>query len=93
MTLASSFTTKDVINFVQSRFEELEDSEKAEEMARYLKTDMPFYGVQKSERKIINRELKKNFLPKTVDSTTQSSGLSGNFRIGKKNIPRLNMPN
>ncbi len=64
MIVPDTFTTKELINFVQSRFEELADPEKAGPMASYMKTTMPFYGIQKTERNRVNREIKKRFVPK-----------------------------
>lgn len=62
--LADSFSTNEVVNFVQSSFEELADPVKAGPMAKYMKTEMPFYGIQKTERIPVNRELRKQFRPK-----------------------------
>jgi 3-methyladenine DNA glycosylase AlkD len=53
----------DIVSFVQRRFGELADPDKAAPMAAYMKTDMPFYGIQKPERVPILRELKKKFPP------------------------------
>ena len=63
-TMAGSFSTNDVIEFVQTRFEDMADPEKAIPMASYMKTEMPFYGIQKSDRVHVNRELKKKYPPK-----------------------------
>lgn len=49
--------------FVQGELTRLADPEKAPVMAAYMKTSMPFYGVQKPERIAISRHLKKNFAP------------------------------
>jgi 3-methyladenine DNA glycosylase AlkD len=43
------------------------DPEKAGPMQAYLKTDMPFYGVQKKGRTPIIRHLAKEFLPRDRD--------------------------
>jgi len=48
---------------VASALERLRDPGKAAEMAAYMKTDMPFYGVQKPDRIPILREIKKSFKP------------------------------
>ena len=48
---------------VQDRLQTLADPVKAVEMAAYMKTDMPFYGVQKPDRQPIMKELKANFAP------------------------------
>lgn len=47
-----------LIEWVQTSLAEMANPDKAEKMAAYLKTDMPFYGVQKPDRAIINRGLK-----------------------------------
>ncbi len=62
--MSVSFSTKELIQFVQTRFEALADPEKAIPMAKYMKTEMPFYGIQKTERNLVNRELKKQYRPK-----------------------------
>ncbi len=41
----------------------LADSEKGEKMAAYMKTDMPFYGVQAGPRRQIGRQLRNRFRP------------------------------
>lgn len=46
---------------MQRRFRELADLDKARPMQRYMKTDMPFYGIQKPPRKQIIRELRRQF--------------------------------
>ncbi len=55
-----------VAKHVAQSLEELRDPDKAAGMAAYMKTDMPFYGVQKPERIEILRDLKKNFKPATA---------------------------
>lgn len=42
----------------------LADAEKAEQMQAYMKSEMPFYGVQKPQRVPIFRALKKGFVPR-----------------------------
>jgi len=49
----------DIVEFVRARFAELADPKKAGPMAAYMKTTMPFYGIQKPEREVVYRELKK----------------------------------
>lgn len=56
-----SWKTKDLVRFVQQNFAQLADEEKAALMAAYMKTDMPFYGIQKPDRMPIYREMKKTF--------------------------------
>ncbi len=45
----------------------LANPEKAIEMAAYMKTSMPFYGVQKPDRLPIIRDLRVNFAPENHD--------------------------
>jgi len=53
----SSRTPNELVGFVRGRLSRLADARKAREMAAYMKTDMPFYGVQKPDRVPIGREL------------------------------------
>jgi hypothetical protein len=48
---------------------------KARDMAAYMKTDIPFYGVQKPARVVIMREAKKKF-PITSRSEYQRAVLA-----------------
>jgi 3-methyladenine DNA glycosylase AlkD len=57
----------DLVRFVQKRLNEVADPEKAVPMAAYMKTDRPFYGVQKGERVPIYREMKRRFAPTSHD--------------------------
>lgn len=52
-------------DFVSSRFSELADANKAGPMASYLKTNMPFYGIQKPQRVPVFREMKRRFKPRS----------------------------
>lgn len=54
---------RDLIKTVQSHFKRLADPQKAVEMAAYMKTDMPFYGIQKPDRLPVYREIRKQFRP------------------------------
>ena len=58
-------SNKALIAHVEKRLLALADADKALEMAAYMKTDMPFYGVQKPDRIKILRELKAEFEPAT----------------------------
>jgi 3-methyladenine DNA glycosylase AlkD len=58
-----SWTDRDLIDFIQERFKAVADPEKAGPMAAYMKTEMPFYGIQKPERIPIYKEMKANFRP------------------------------
>ena len=51
---------------VSSSLAEIADPVKAEGMAAYMKTDMPFYGVQKPARAQILRRLRDEFPPGTL---------------------------
>lgn len=53
----------DMIKFVQSSFKKLADKQKSIEMAAYMRTTMPFYGVQKPDRSPIYKAIKKDFKP------------------------------
>jgi len=55
----------DIVEFVQSELKKKADKKKAPEMAAYMKTDMPFYGVQKPDREPIIKAIKANFRPQT----------------------------
>jgi 3-methyladenine DNA glycosylase AlkD len=57
---------RELIDFVRSELSARADPEKAGPMAAYLKTDMPFYGVQTPQRREIARELKRRFVPRTA---------------------------
>jgi 3-methyladenine DNA glycosylase AlkD len=53
------------IEYVQATLTSSADPEKAEGMQAYMKTDMPFYGVQKPGRTVILRHLRNEFAPRT----------------------------
>lgn len=69
--LKASAGTADYVNeltdFVSSRLNSLRDQKKAIEMAAYMKTSMPFYGVQKPDRVPIIQEIKKDYRPDTFE--------------------------
>lgn len=52
-----------LVTFVQDRFQSLSDPEKAVPMAAYMKTSMPFYGIQKADRVPVFRDMKKGYAP------------------------------
>jgi 3-methyladenine DNA glycosylase AlkD len=58
--------TNGLIRSVQTDLAAAADSERAALMAAYMKTDMPFYGVQKAGRTTILRRLKREFTPQDV---------------------------
>ena len=51
----------DRVEFVAAELAALADAEKAAGMAAYMKTDMPFYGVQKRLRTPVFREMKRRY--------------------------------
>ena len=56
---------KEATGYVQSALTEQANPEKAAGMQAYMKTEMPFYGVQKPGRVPILKEVVKNFVPST----------------------------
>lgn len=54
--------------FVSMRLAEAADPAKAPAMQAYMKTDMPFYGVQKAGRSGILRDLVREYRPGTAES-------------------------
>lgn len=65
-------STTDLTDFVAARLAERADPDKAVGMAAYLKTDMPFYGVQKPGRLAILREALERFPVGTRDEYRRS---------------------
>lgn len=59
--------SSDPIEYVQQALAAQADPEKAAGMQAYMKTDMPFYGVQKPARTHILRHLKKEHAPTDRD--------------------------
>ncbi len=51
----------DLVKFVQSNFKKLANKQKSVEMQAYMKTTMPFYGVQKPDRMPIYKAVKNDF--------------------------------
>ncbi len=60
------------VDFLTEQLQLYADPEKAAPMAAYMKTDMPFYGVQKPQRVQIQRAFKKEF---TLVSITEIHAL------------------
>lgn len=56
--------TEDAVRYVQEALAVKANPDKARGMQAYMKTDMPFYGVQKPGRTEILRHLKRNFAPR-----------------------------
>lgn len=59
---------KGLVAFVQRELGALADPEKAPAMAAYMKTDMPFYGVQAGPRRALGKRLRSEFPPQDNDS-------------------------
>lgn len=57
----------EAIDYLQAELKAAAIPEKAPEMAAYMKTEMPFYGVPAPARKAIERALKKRFVPATAE--------------------------
>ncbi len=70
--MANQTLSKRVVAFVREQLESHADSAKAVEMAAYMKTTMPFYGVQKPQRVPILRSLKKEFRPSDLSEYQDS---------------------
>ena len=62
---ATDRMTADLTRFVQAELSRQANPAKAVPMAKYMKTDMPYYGVQKPARAEIAREVKKRFPPQS----------------------------
>jgi 3-methyladenine DNA glycosylase AlkD len=62
-----SSRTAAAIRFVTSELAKAADPVKASQMQAYMKTDMPFFGVQKAGRTPIFRRLVADFRPRTED--------------------------
>jgi 3-methyladenine DNA glycosylase AlkD len=60
-----SSATRSCITYVQSSLDAQANPEKAAGMQDYMKTDMPFYGVQKPARTQIFRHVKQQWAPGT----------------------------
>lgn len=61
-----------LLQFVKAELEACADSKKAVEMAAYMKTSMPFYGVQKPQRLPIIRQFKEQYAASDFDSYRDS---------------------
>lgn len=58
-----SWRERDLVSFIQKEFAALADPDKAAPMAAYMKTEMPFYGIQKPERIPVYKQIKTRFVP------------------------------
>lgn len=59
--------TENLVAFARSRLQAHACPQKAVDMAAYMRTEQPFYGVLSPERARISKELHKAFVPKTKD--------------------------
>jgi 3-methyladenine DNA glycosylase AlkD len=59
--MKSNNYARELVEFVQGHFCQLADGTKAVDMAAYMKTEMPFYGIQNPQRQPVYREMKKRF--------------------------------
>jgi 3-methyladenine DNA glycosylase AlkD len=66
--------SEDAIRYVQNALAARANAEKAEGMQAYMKTAMPFYGVQKPARTEILRHLRSEFAPKDRDEYEALAG-------------------
>jgi len=56
-----------LVTFVETELAALADPVKAGPMQAYMKTNMPFYGIPKPARALVERELKERFVPTSAD--------------------------
>lgn len=61
--LRTPMTTEDAVSYVQAELSAKANPDKAARMQAYMKTEMPFYGVQKPGRTEILRYLKREAAP------------------------------
>lgn len=58
---SAAWSTDELVSFICTEFAALADETKAAPMAAYMKTDMPFYGIQKPERIPVYKAMKQKF--------------------------------
>lgn len=68
MTKVLAGLAEEARQFCSQQLNALRNQSKAIEMAAYMKTTMPFYGVQKPDRVPIFRELKQRFKPSSQEN-------------------------
>jgi len=56
-----------LVAFVEAELAALADPDKAGPMQAYMKTDMPFYGIPKPARGVVESELKERFVPASAN--------------------------
>ncbi|HEY0845298.1 MAG TPA: DNA alkylation repair protein [Noviherbaspirillum sp.] len=65
---AAPFSPDALAAFVRKALQRLADPAKAPLMAAYMKTDMPFYGVQKPDRIAMHRTMRTQFRPDSQEA-------------------------
>lgn len=66
-TPAAVFSANALTAFVRHELARLADPAKATAMAAYMKTEMPFYGVQKPDRVAMHRTMRTQFQPLSLE--------------------------
>jgi 3-methyladenine DNA glycosylase AlkD len=61
-----TFSAAALSRFVREELQKRADPDKAVQMAAYMKTDMPFYGVQRPDREPVLRAMHAHFIPRTL---------------------------
>lgn len=64
---SKKFKSKELAEFVCAQFKAIADPLKASEMQAYMKTQMPFYGVQKPARELVYKQIRKEFCPQNIE--------------------------
>lgn len=62
----TTVVVKKLVSFVQKELQNSSDKKKAQHMQKYLKTDMPMYGLQKPERAAVERKMYEEILSPAV---------------------------
>lgn len=75
----SAFSATALSRFVRDELEKRADPTKAVEMAVYMKTDMPFRGVQKPDRQPVLRAMYANFIPQ--DFADYENGITALWQL------------
>ncbi len=70
--MPTNWKTAELTTFISSEYTKFANTTKAKDMAAYMKTDMPFYGIQKPSRVPIYKEMKQRFPISTRKQYEQS---------------------
>ncbi|HYD61424.1 MAG TPA: DNA alkylation repair protein [Noviherbaspirillum sp.] len=76
---AATFSAKKLARFVSDELQKRADPAKATQMATYMKTDMPFYGVQRPDREPMLRAMHAHFVPHSF--TEYESGIASLWQL------------